>query len=401
MPDIHTDHNVYILGAGFSADAGLPLINGFLARMREAAQWLNDNNRNDEARSIRDVLEFRLKASGTAYRSNIDVENIEELFSLAAASEGESHTDYVTKAIAATLDFAQRTTTEPEALFHPQVMHGVPNRWRVLEQQEGANLGGYTHSSPLYQLYAGLLAGYFSEPRHGRNTVITFNYDTLVEDALHGLNIPFHYGLSDAAASFQPVAKCSPEDHPNAIPVLKLHGSMNWANPANDDERIRIYGSYDDLRGNQQRVLLLPPTWRKAFGGHLKGVWNTALKALTEATRIVTIGFSMPPTDTHFKYLLAAGLRDNISLLKMIFVNPAFNGQAGTGLRNNIFHVLRPELEERGIVIPVGRHVHDFFFLKENAIAINRTISPNYIRIGLKLRDHLIHVIPSANILYP
>jgi hypothetical protein len=392
MPGIHTDHNVYILGAGFSADAGLPLINGFLARMREAAHWLKNNNRNDEAKSIEDVLEFRLKASGTAYRSNIDVENIEELFSLAAASEGESHTDYVTEAIAATLDVAQRTSSEPDALLTPQVLQGVPHRWRVLGQ-EGANLGGYTHSCPLYHLYSGILAGYFCEPRNGRNTVITFNYDTLVEDALHDLRIPFHYGLSNDAASLEPGAKCSPQDTLISIPILKLHGSMNWANPANGDERIRIYGSYGDLQGNQERVLLLPPTWRKAFGGHLKGVWNTALKAITEATRIITIGFSMPPTDTHFKYLLAAGLRDNISLLRMIFVNPAFNDPAeGTRLRNNIFHVLRPELEERGTVIPIGSPVHDFFFQKKNAAAVNRTISPNYARIGLKLPERLIHV---------
>ena len=32
----HNDHNVYILGAGFSAQAGLPLITDFMNRMRDA-----------------------------------------------------------------------------------------------------------------------------------------------------------------------------------------------------------------------------------------------------------------------------------------------------------------------------------------------------------------------------
>ena len=33
----------------------------------------------------------------------------------------------------------------------------------------------------------------------------------------------------------------------------------------------------------------------------------------------------MPPTDLHFKYLLAAGLRNNISLREIAFVNPDFD----------------------------------------------------------------------------
>jgi hypothetical protein len=31
----------------------------------------------------------------------------------------------------------------------------------------------------------------------------------------------------------------------------------------------------------------------------------------------------MPPTDLHFRYLLAAGIRENISLRQIIFVDPS------------------------------------------------------------------------------
>jgi hypothetical protein len=34
VPVFHTDHNVYILGAGYSAGAGLPLLTNFLEKMR-------------------------------------------------------------------------------------------------------------------------------------------------------------------------------------------------------------------------------------------------------------------------------------------------------------------------------------------------------------------------------
>ena len=68
--------------------------------------------------------------------------------------------------------------------------------------------------------------------------------------------------------------------------------------------------------------VLVPPTWKKILGGPLEGIWDAAVHSLETATRIVIIGFSIPPTDMHFKYLLAAGLHKNVSLRQILFVNP-------------------------------------------------------------------------------
>jgi hypothetical protein len=86
----HNDHNVYILGAGFTAEAGLPLIKDFMNRMRDTAAWLEiQGGREREQKAISRVLEFRLRAAAAAHRVPLNVENIEELFSLASASAGE------------------------------------------------------------------------------------------------------------------------------------------------------------------------------------------------------------------------------------------------------------------------------------------------------------------------
>ena len=41
----YNDHNVYILGAGFAQEAGLPLIKDFMNQMRDAAAWLEEHPR--------------------------------------------------------------------------------------------------------------------------------------------------------------------------------------------------------------------------------------------------------------------------------------------------------------------------------------------------------------------
>jgi hypothetical protein len=68
---------------------------------------------------------------------------------------------------------------------------------------------------------------------------------------------------------------------------------------------------------------LVPPTWRKLFAKELVPIWEVALQELERATRVVVIGFSMPETDLHFKYLLASGLRRNVALREIVFVDPA------------------------------------------------------------------------------
>lgn len=196
----NVNHNVYILGAGFSADAGLPLVNNFLERMADAVEWLYGNKRDHEAESVRSVFDFRLRAAGAAYRAEVNIDNIEELFSLASAGEGESRADEVISAIAATLDFAELTTKRPTC--------------------------------------------------------------------------------------------------------------------------------------EVQLKETIPPTWRKIFAEQLVHIWEGAVDALNKATRIIVIGFSMPPTDTHFKYLIAAGLQRNISLRKFLFVNPGLDTQIKRNVQN-------------------------------------------------------------------
>lgn len=85
-------------------------------RTRDAAAWLHtQTGRQREITAIEEVLDFRLRAAAAAYRVPLDVEDVEELFSLASAREGEGLAEDMSLAIAATLDFARHDFQEREA----------------------------------------------------------------------------------------------------------------------------------------------------------------------------------------------------------------------------------------------------------------------------------------------
>lgn len=321
--DLHNDHNVYILGAGFSANRGIPLINNFMFRMRDAHEWLFQKNRKIEADAIAKVLEFRKEAASAAYRIKINLENIEELFSLASASGDKDNnlSEAIRIAIAATLDFC--SINQPEKNIHIRSSQAIPS----FKNYGGESAYGQFEYKeiPTYRYFLDSMLGSEGQPR-GENTFISFNYDTIVEDSLTSMEVGFTYGFDTKDVAYQ-TSRLKLDD--SGIKLLKLHGSINWARanyPDLSDEKLIVYDSYSELLKQNTTPDLIPPTWRKNFDGGLETIWAHALKAIESATRIIVIGFSVPETDTHFKYLMAAGLQNNISARDIIFVNPADDG---------------------------------------------------------------------------
>ena len=326
MPlNLNNSHTVFVLGAGFSVEKGIPTIAEFMVRMRDAHEWLETNGRNAEASAIEKVLQFRLDAAGASDRVSLDLENIEELFSLAAAKDSALERD-IRLAISATVDFCAVTTPEPKGFLAqvddvspPQFASDFPWTSRP-SGVESRQL--YESKLTAYQGFAAVMVGAFSSALP-KTTFISFNYDLLLEEALSSLHIPFGYGfLPKAVAYASGLRQGAGNDQNSAIKLLKLHGSINWALPGRRGRKLTIFPEYADLRQDNLIPTLIPPTWRKDLSGNGAALWKEAVNALTTATRIVIIGFSMPDTDLHFKYLLAAGLQRNLSLRQIVFVNP-------------------------------------------------------------------------------
>jgi len=338
----HNDNNVYILGAGFSAEAGLPVISSFLARMRDAVDWLDKAGRVAEREAIERVLDFRHESAAAGYRINIDLGNIEHLFSLADAKPGTASSDDIRLAIASTIDFTAQTGRAPVGRLRVSQANGWPCTagWRsaAVRWNESGDSGFSDVESSIYDYYAATLSGLASaKMESGKNVVMTLNYDVVVEEALRKLDIPISYQLSGGGVEFDPAAGID-ESAADALQVLKLHGSVNWAQKP--DGSVLVCRDYEHVRTLKLTPLLVPPTWQKIAAQGLLRVWDAAVRAIAGATRIVSIGFSIPPADQHFKYLPSVGLKDNSSLRLVRIVDPrasALRAQYETVFREDQF----------------------------------------------------------------
>jgi hypothetical protein len=379
---LHNDHNVYILGAGFSADAcGFPVVRDFMHTMRDSFQWLRDQHRLKDADAIGKVLGFRRDASSAAYRIQLDLEDIEQLFSLATADQDLDIGREVKLSIASALDYARETANPKHSLmnllYSPDVAFEKVNvpfpfvGWPKLPAMQ--------RSCSTSEFYLGLMSGCWgaSSPE-SRNTIVSFNYDMVAEDACRRLKVEYDYGFDE-----ETILRNECEGHrPGAgLKLLKLHGSVNWSqnveSPSNFlRARIDLFENFMDLRAQNVDPLLIPPSWSKIIGDPpLSQVWQRALESLGTATRIIILGYSMPTTDQHFKYLLAAGLKRNVSLRKIFFVNNQLGTEPGSKLlKDRVFEIFRPQLSEQHILEFEGKTVGMFFGQKEGRRAINRSL---------------------------
>jgi len=146
-----------------------------------------------------------------------------------------------------------------------------------------------------------------------RTSIVTLNYDLLVERALHARIGPretaprFYYGgfqYDQFVRKMVNVAAKNPADRYLAvplgheIPVYKLHGSLNWAwEPHSLTLKI-----HDDVRAAFRDekwgvAAIIPPIEEKKMSPEFGAIWTEAEKSLALADRWVVCGYSAPSYD--------------------------------------------------------------------------------------------------------
>jgi len=179
-----------------------------------------------------------------------------------------------------------------------------------------------------YTTFAELLQNFQGTGR-SRAAILTFNYDIALDYALQFCSLKPDYGLSDAESV--------------GVPLLKLHGSLNWGQCA---QCRRIIAAKFDMPSKASALpsnwnwrfnlatltccqplpaepVIVPPTWDKTgYHGALKTVWSRASRQLSDASHIFVCGYSLPETDSFFRYLYALGSVGDVLLKQICVIDP-------------------------------------------------------------------------------
>ena len=166
------------------------------------------------------------------------------------------------------------------------------------------------------------------------DSIISFNWDTIADFTLQLAKFPQVATYCDLMVK-RPLVN----DFVGRGVLLKLHGSLNWMVCQNLDcsrhGQIRLAlrdGQLADLSvgskcpecGQEERPFIIPPTSRKLIrrGSTMHRLWMLAREQLAFCSRIVFIGYSFPPTDSHSEWLFRQIHFLDEGLPEVIVVNP-------------------------------------------------------------------------------
>lgn len=170
--------------------------------------------------------------------------------------------------------------------------------------------------------------------------VVTFNYDLIADQTLFSMNRLSWTRLSYAGTSLNisppggtPYTRQVPDKRPhNAIPYLKLHGSINWQS---HKKRGGFSLTLSEMPGTRLELpyadpptdpMVVPPVAAKVDirSGAVRDLWKSAAASLRTAPGWIIWGYSFPPTDTVTQVLCRTALGKNTKPKPVIVINPDF-----------------------------------------------------------------------------
>ncbi len=328
---------VFILGAGASKDAGAPLMFEFL----DKAEGIRKQKDLGESKADFDLVFDAISAMQVIHsKSDIDLDNVESVF---AAFE-----------MARLLG---RLPGSPTANVKSLTVSMKRLISRTLERTVTYPVSGGRVNPPTYYGHFAELVGKLNEGSQKRCSIITFNYDIALDYALHFISIPPDYCLSKGSKT-------------GTTPLMKLHGSLNWAACSKCNEVIpwtihEFFAKFHfPFLGDAKKVrldfaselrssglkhcesdvmgepVIIPPTWNKTeYHQILEAVWRRAAKELSEAENVFVLGYSLPESDLFFRYLFALGCAGPTRIKRFWVFNPdqavkgRFERLLGTGVK--------------------------------------------------------------------
>lgn len=303
---------VFILGAGASKQAGVPVMCEFL----DTAFYLLKSKqiRPEYENDFEVVFGAQTLLQRVHSKAKLDINNLESVFAaLEMARTIGGFDSYDLKKIDDTIQSLKRL-----------IVQTIIHKLRI------PAFRGVVEAPACYGNLVELISRLRNRPeRQHQISILTFNYDLATEISIQFKNDVVDYALDEFNRSGG-----------DAIKVLKLHGSLSWA----QCNKCKKIGFLDigqaveiiqkEARSNAQynhhqkniifdpkfllnriaccsqtlsgEPFIVPPTWSKVE--HYKSiepVWRRAATELSEAENIFVVGYSLPETDGFFRHLYA------------------------------------------------------------------------------------------------
>jgi len=318
---------VYVLGAGFSHDANMPLQSHILDRVKDYYVGILSGKDNDEFLKISDTFvpdRKQLEGFLEAVFSSSKTPSLEDVFTLLDQT-------IINKAYCHSYSWHQldniRDTLRRSILL---IFHDALENFKKTEND-------FYKCLAAYWIKARIAAGRRGDPY----SIISLDWDALVEDSVYWCidNAKCRKKVDiDFCCYSSPLDNSSPHT-PSIlqkamglynIKLLKLHGSTNWLFCPNCNrmftgvgskqnawsmyaiERSCIHCSNKDSKNKTPKLepFFITPTYLKVFdNAHIQMIWHNAHTELAEADKIVFVGYSLPEADYHLRTLMKRAIR--------------------------------------------------------------------------------------------
>jgi hypothetical protein len=283
---------VYVLGAGASFGAGAYATKqggGRIPVPTQSTFW-DTFLRFCKSRQHRKTIEVPSRASEAARRQQLARIDVEEVFT-----------------------FLSERNYAPSV--SPQLKTYTSRVWIALLEEIGQVFRHFNANAQTRKAYR------LFRKRHlrGRDTIVSFNYDIIFEQSLPSTQRWYYEGIHQT-------------HQPQALRILKPHGSINWTEHGGRVESIS--GSFPE------HPIVVAPTRLKFVGsgarqeddpsifGYLNqspqitDVWGAMEREMLAAKAWVFIGYSFPSSDLYFSSVLRSTLAGRDSNPFVAIVNP-------------------------------------------------------------------------------
>lgn len=310
---------VYIFGAGFSRNFNqemFPLVSDFLSAAKAHSAYEPEQKHQELALVIR------------RYFGSDTYQNIEKVMSFLAGSPL----------------YNRQIPLEHRSIVYDELVEIIVRVLFTASREKAET----KFIQATYERFAQLL-------NETESTVITFNYDCLLERLLrdvgwqryygYGLHIPLtHEAMPTPPHTYsnQSYSEDMDTDPTSRVTVLKLHGSINWGTPIiAEDKTQAIYqlphpsgASMADFTVQTEvgspftqyfKPVIVPPVLDKSLwyrNPTFKVIWNMAMEAIAQASEITFVGYSLRATDFMAEFMFRQAVSMQSIERKITIVDP-------------------------------------------------------------------------------